>query len=201
MRPAVRLAAALAALALPLAAAAARAAEPDPRLDAFRAACLPDHRQPAKRPAVFRREGWATATDTDSPMLAEVMKLARSAAEEGKADGVTSELSVWRKQIDGRAAFLVLSVVTSEAISLTGCYLYDFGALTGIDPALITGWVAEPPAQTVDRVGLAAQIWNVESIDGVLDLQNSLVAPDSQAARIVGFHGASIKLTSGVEKP
>lgn len=173
----------------------------DPRLVAFRAACMPEHRQPAKRPVVFEREGWVPAADGDSPMLAEVVTLARSVAEEGKADGITGQLSVWRKDVGGRTAFLILSSVTSDAISLTGCYLYDFGALTGIDPAQVTAWLAEAPAQTVDRAGLKAQIWNAEGIDGVLELQNGLVAPDSQASRILGFHGVTIKVTSGVEMP
>ena len=171
----------------------------DSRLDAFRAACMPEHRRPAKRPAVFTGAGWVPAVESDSPMLAEVLKLARSVAEEGKADGISGALSVWRKEVAGRPAFLVLSTVTSDQISLTGCYVYDFEAPAPVDPALITAWLGEAPAQTVDRAGFTAQIWNAEGIDGVIELQSGVVAPDSQASKILGFHGVMIKVTSGVE--
>jgi hypothetical protein len=180
-------------------AAPATAGDADPRLEAFRAACMPEHRQPAKRPAVFQREGWVPAADDESPMLAGVLKLSRSYLEESKADGITGDLSVWRKQVGGRTAFLVLTTLDAKATKLTGCYVYDFGALTGIDPALVTAWLSEAPAQVVDRAGITAQIWNAEGIDGVVELQNGLIAPDSQASKILGFHGVSIKVTSGVE--
>ncbi|NBB13756.1 hypothetical protein GVN21_00120 [Caulobacter sp. SLTY] len=188
---------ALALIGAPALAAPAPAA--DPRLDAFRAACMPEHRSPEKRPAVFRREGWVPAADDESPMLAGVLKLSRAYIEESKADGVNGDLSVWRKEVGGRTAFLVMTTVSAKSVDVTGCYVYDFGALNGIDPALVTAWLGEAPAQTVDRAGIAAQIWNAEGIEGVVELQNGLVAPNSQAAKILGFHGVSIKVTSGVE--
>ena len=191
----------LAGAAFALLASQAVGAEPvaDPRLDAFRGACMPEHRQPANRPAVFQREGWVPASDTESPMLAGVLKLSRAYLEEGKADGITGDFSVWRKQVGGRTAFLVLTTLTAKSVDVTGCYVYDFGALNGIDPALVTAWLNEAPAQTVDRAGIKAEIWNAEGIEGVIELQNGLVEPDSQASKILGFHGVSIKVTSGVE--
>ena len=93
---------------------------------------------------------------------------------------------------------LVLTTAWAEPIALSGCYLFDFGAEAGSAPESVSAWLAERPAQTVDQSGMPAQIWNVETIDGVWDLQNRQVSAGSRAAMIVGYDGASIKLTSTV---
>jgi hypothetical protein len=178
---------------------AAPAAGADARLEAFKAACLPDHRAPEKRPAVFAREGWRSTRDADHPMLAEVLRLSRSEMAEDAAEGIDGDLGAWRKDLSGHPVYLVLTTVRSDVLSLTGCYLFDFAA-PAIAPEPITVWLQESPAQTIDNVGLTAQIWNVEGIEGVWDLQNSFVAAGSQAANVVGYHGMSIQMTSTVEK-
>lgn len=191
--------ASLAASALCLSAPAAQAAPTDARLDAFKAACLPDHRQPAKRPAVFEREGWTPVADADHAMLAEVMALSRAQATESEAEGVAWALSTWRRQ-EGEATFhLVLATLRGETVAFTGCYLYDFASVAPVDPALVTAWLGEEPAQTVGRAGITAQIWNARAIPGATEVQAAIVAPGSQAAKIVGFHGVTIKLSSDVE--
>ena len=176
---------------------AAPVAGVDARLDAFKAACLPEHRSPGKRPAVFAREGWRATPDADHPMLAEVLKLSRSEMADDEAEDIHGELGAWRKDLSGHPVYLVMTVARSDVMSLTGCYLFDFAA-PAIAPDPITAWLQEAPAQTVNNVGLTAQIWNVEGIEGVWDLQNSFVAAGTQAANVVGYHGMSIQMTSTV---
>jgi len=189
---------AVGALLLVPAAGAAASAPVDARLEAFKQACLPSHREPAARAAVVRAAGWAPAPDSDHPMLAEVMALSRQKEREVQAEGIRTEASVWRRGEAEHPLYLVLTTTWSAPIALTGCYLFDFGAEAAIAPEAVSDWLAEAPAQTVNQAGMTAQIWNVESIDGVWDLQNSQIAAGSQAAMIVGYSGASIKLTSTV---
>lgn len=190
--------AALAAGMLLLVPVTGQGAVPDARLEVFKQACLPQHRQPEARPEVVRAAGFVAAPDKDHPMLAEVMAISRQKEGELRADGVRTETSVWRRDGGDHPLYLVLTTAWAEPIALSGCYLFDFGAEAGIAPEAVSAWLAERPAQTIDQSGMTAQIWNVETIDGVWDLQNSQVSAGSRAAMIVGYDGASIKLTSTV---
>lgn len=187
-------------LALTMSTAAAAPPVADARLEAFKAACVPEHREPKKRLKVIAAEGWRPAKDDADPMLAEVMKLSRKEMADSKADGIKGEVKVFSKTVDGRPLFLMITTVISKQIALTGCGVYDFGGAV-IAPEPVTVWLQEAPAQTVDTAGMAGQIWNVERIEGVWDLQNSFVAKDSQASKVIGFYGASIKMTSTIAKP
>lgn len=177
----------------------APAAAADVRLEAFQAACLPGHRDPQKRLANLQSEGWAAVPDSDNPMLEATMKLSRQQIEEGRSDGIDGDVAAFRKLSAGKPLYLVVSNVRAEPIALTGCYLFDFGSDRAIAAEAVSAWLKEAPAQTIDHAGLTAQIWNVEGIEGVWDLQNSFIAADSQALSITGYAGTSIKLTSTVE--
>ena len=180
----------------------ARATTPDLRFEAFLAACLDGHRDPAVRSAAIAAAGFEPVADDAHPMLANLMTVSRKEMAAAKEeDGFTGTAATFRKSADGSDFYLVTTELnmpeTSDwKIDLLGCYLYDFAAEAPLEPAAVTAHFDEAPAEAVGEDGLTGQTWNVEAIEGVWDVRNTFIAKGSPAAAKTGFSGLLLKITS-----
>lgn len=181
-------------------ASAAVAASPanDTRVEAFRAACIPDRQDFEAILVRASSAGWKVVTGEADPALKTV--LATSA---DPAASSSNSIRAFRKEIDGRPTFLVTSRVTSGQYVLVGCYLYDFAATTPLAPELFNDWLGGPPAAEMNQPGNAVgyQWQTPQTLPGTWDVYATFIAEGGAGAKETGLSGLVMKITSNEAAP
>lgn len=196
--------------------------QPDPRLDAFRAACVP-HRQDLEATArMMAADGWVQVADDDHPELATAMRTARAEAVVDPVEDpnlvMNATFSLWGRDF-GRARYYVVlnridSVlgVTEDSdgdgviqdwekaweMTMLGCGLWDFDATAMIHPGLMTAWTTNLPAASIDRPGeMEGGVWNVSAIlPGSAEVKITFVPEGSPHEATLGVSGLAITMGS-----
>ena len=207
--------------ALALAAAATDIPPPpaDPRLEAFKAACVPHRQDLAKAAEALAADGWARVADDDHPQLAAAMAVARERGEDAEMQ-MTTDYSVWGRTRDGLRLHVVLSrmdAVIGETEDsdgdgvlqdwekarpwvMLGCGLWDFEATGQIDHAAMNAWVGAGPVQVIDAPGqISGGTWNVfEIMPGTAEVHMGFIPPGGGMGIAPGFWGLSITMSSAL---
>jgi NAD(P)-dependent dehydrogenase (short-subunit alcohol dehydrogenase family) len=207
--------------ALALAAAATDIPPPpaDPRLEAFRAACVPHRQDLAKAAEALAADGWTRVADDDHPQLAAAMAVARERGEDAELQ-MTTDYSVWGRTRDGLRLHVVLSrmdAVIGETEDsdgdgvlqdwekarpwvMLGCGLWDFEATGQIDHAAMNAWVGAGPVQVIDAPGqISGGTWNVfEIMPGTAEVHMGFIPPGGGMGIAPGFWGLSITMSSAL---
>ena len=167
----------------------------DPRVDAFRAACIPDRQNYEGLKARALAEGWAPVRAGVNAELDAM--LGRSEAVEFEP-GMDAALASYAARVAGGDAYLILTSVTSEPIDLIGCYLYDFAATEPIPPEVVSEWLGAPPSETVDEPSvIVGQTWETPALlPGAWDVYLAYLPEGGGASDFAGFSGVLIKITS-----
>jgi hypothetical protein len=195
---------------------------PDPRLDAFRAACVP-HRQDLEAAAgLLAAEGWVQVTDDDHPELTESMRRARAGMVvdpvEDPGLSMTATFSIWARDFGEDRFHVILNRVDAvigetkdsdgdgviqsweDAHEMTtlGCGLWDFDAEAMIHPGLMTAWTGSLPVASVDRPGeIEGGTWNVyDLMPGTGEVKISFVPEGSPHVATIGLSGLAITMSS-----
>lgn len=153
----------------------------DPRIEAFRTACLPHNRDNERAAAALAANGWAEAPEDDHPELAASVAMVREDAADPEYP-MELTYSIWRREIEGRRLYIVLNRVhsvmgktedsdgdgviqsweTASDLTLLGCGVWDFDESSPIDPARVTAWLEREPVQIIDQPGvISGGTWNV----------------------------------------
>lgn len=206
--------------ALALAAAADVPPPPtDPRLEAFKAACVPHRQDLAKAAEALAADGWVRVADDDDPRLAAAMVVAREQGVDPELQ-MTTDYSVWGRTRDGLRLHVVLSrmdAVIGETEdsdgdgvlqswerarpwTMLGCGLWDFEATGQIDHAVMDAWVGAGPVQVVDAPGqIAGGTWNVFGMmPGTAEVHMGFIPEGGGMGIAPGFWGLSITMSSAL---
>ncbi len=206
--------------ALALASAADIPAPPtDPRLEAFKAACVPHRQDMAKAAEALSADGWERVADDDHPRLAAAMARARAEADDPELN-MTLDFSVWGRTRDGQRLHVVLNRVhamigetkdsdgdgviqsweRAHSWDQLGCGLWDFEATGPIDHAVMNAWVGAEPVQFIDEPGqISGGTWNVyEMMPGTGEVHMGFVPEGGGMGIAPGFAGLSITMTSAL---
>ena len=207
--------------ALALAAAATDIPPPpaDPRLEAFKAACVPHRQDLPKAAEALAADGWTRVADDDHPQLAAAMAVARERGEDAEMQ-MTTDYSVWGRTRDGLRLHVVLSrmdAVIGETEDsdgdgvlqdwekarpwiMLGCGLWDFEATGQIDHAAMNAWVGAGPVQVIDAPGqISGGTWNVfEIMPGTAEVHMGFIPPGGGMGIAPGFWGLSITMSSAL---
>lgn len=147
--------------------------------------------------------GWAKVERTSNAELAALMQLSDKGIAEGKAEGYVTGASnaTLTKMVGGRPLHFVATHLRSNILNMVGCYLYDFEAVTPIDPVLVTRLLGIEPAYTRELGGITTTVWGPSpNIPGTLDTHLTFVPPRSPAVAKVGFDGVMLKVSVGAPK-
>ena len=186
----------------------------DPRLDAFKAACVPHRQDLARAAEALAADGWVRVADDDHPRLAAAMARARAEAIDPELQ-MTGDFSVWGRTRDGRRLHVVLNRVEavigqtrdSDGVIQSwerahrfvrlGCGLWDFEATGPIDHAVMDAWVGAGPVQFIDAPGqVAGGTWNVfDMLPGTGEVHMGFVAQGGMPTA-PAYSGLSITMSS-----
>lgn len=206
--------------ALALAAAADVPPTPaDPRLEAFKAACVPHRQDLPKAAEALAADGWVRVPDDDDPRLAAAMAVARERGADPELQ-MTTDYSVWGRTRDGLRLHVVLShmeAVIGETEDsdgdgvlqdwekarpwvMLGCGLWDFEATSQIDHAAMNAWVGADPVQVIDAPGqISGGTWNVFDImPGTAEVHMGFIPEGGGLGIAPGFWGLSITMSSAL---
>ncbi|MDP3802137.1 hypothetical protein [Brevundimonas sp.] len=195
----------------------------DPRLEAFKAACVPHRQDMAKATEALAADGWEQVADDDHPRLAAAMARARAEVDDPELE-MTLDFSVWGRTRDGLRLHLVLNrvhamigdtedsdgdgVIQSWERALSwdtlGCGLWDFEATGPIDNAVMNAWVGAGPVQFIDAPGqISGGTWNVHHMmPGTGEVHMGFVHEGGGMGIAPGFAGLSITMSSALpEEP
>ncbi len=181
--------------------AAPVAAQPaDPRLDAFRDACVPGVRSFEKTEAAVAAAGWSEVAEDADPELAAVMKVGREMADYDDEVRLSGQ-SIYARAIDGATYYIVTHYVTSEWGNYVSCHFYDFASERLIDPTLISGWLGEGPVTARnDPATVIAQEWeNPRKLPAVKVAQTAVLA-GSSVSEMVRFTGVSLLISASEQE-
>lgn len=191
----------------------------DPRLEAFKAACVPHRQDLAKAAEALAADGWARVADDDDPRLAAAMARARAEALDPELE-MTVDYSVWGRTRDGRRLYVVLNRVDaligetrdSDGDGILqdweranpwvqlGCGLWDFEATGPIDHAVMNAWVGAEPVQFIDAPGeISGGTWNVyEMMPGTAEVHMGFIPEGGGMGMAPGYSGLSITMSSAL---
>ncbi|MFN3669732.1 MAG: hypothetical protein ACK4VY_10520 [Brevundimonas sp.] len=189
----------------------------DPRLEVFKAACVPHRLDLAKAAEALAADGWVRVPDNDHPRLAAAMARARAEAEDPGLD-MTLDFSVWGRTRDGLRLHVVLNRVhamigetedsdgdgviqsweRAYSWDTVGCGLWDFEATGLIDLAAMNAWVGAEPVQFIDAPGqISGGTWNVHHMmPGAGEVHMGYVPEGGGMGIAPGFAGLSITMSS-----
>jgi hypothetical protein len=172
----------------------------DVRLDAFRDVCVPQRHDLAAMQALAATI-WSSVGDDADETLARVMEAARKGMTPAPGEKMIGIAVPYRREIDGRPLFLVLTNIRLEQAEINGCFLYDFAATVPLDAALVSGWLKESPTETVNEPGvMEGNTWTAAEYPGVVDLRSGFIPPGSPAQAIAGFSGVALALSAGADR-
>lgn len=210
----VRFLALAAAVAMPwLAASPAKAGAPDAALfvATFGEACIPERLSYPGALALAERLGWQRAVAGADAALDGFLDHAQSELEEAMEEDdidFESEMAAFTRLVGGRPLHLVLTLMRSEIIDMTGCYLYDFAADALIDPAPVSALLGTEPAyathggdpdRAVDPALLVSTVWGPPpGLPRTFDTHLTYVPSDSPAVADVGFHGLVLTFSTSL---
>lgn len=181
--------------ALTVATPTAMAASTDPRVDAFRATCVPDRQnyEAMKRRALA--DGWTLA---HAGMNAELDAVVEAASTVELDPGMTASAESYAKGIATGDAYLVLTNLTSPKVDLAGCYLYDFDAAQPIAQETVADWLGAAPSDSVDEPSvIVGYTWvTPAALPGTTDVYLEFIPDGGPASAYTGFSGAVLKITS-----
>ena len=171
------------------------AAATDPRIEAFRDACIADRQDYAALKQRALAEGWTPARPG---MDAELDALLAESATVELDPGMSAMLETYLKTVAGGEAFLVLTYFESEQANLVSCYVYDFTATEPIAPDAISDWLGAPPSDVVDQPSvIIGYTWGTpERLPGTWDVYLAFLPEGGAASVMTGFSGLLIKITS-----
>ena len=169
----------------------------DPRIEALATACLPHRQDYAALTRHVAEPGWQTATANAHPELDALLAKSREVFADLDED-MTATLAVFGKDVGGRQLYLVATFLTSEAIDLVGCTVYDLDADAAIDPAPLTALFGQPPTNSIDDPKLiVADGWEQpKAFPGTWDAYSAYIPEGSFAAGQTGFTGVYLKITA-----
>ncbi|MCB1486414.1 MAG: hypothetical protein KDJ88_03030 [Bauldia sp.] len=175
--------------------ASAAGAATDPRVEAFRSACIEDRQDFEALKHRALTEGWAPV---HAGVNAELDAMMERAAEAEFDPGTTALLESYLKAVAGNDAFLVLTSLASPQVDIVGCYVYDFEATAPIPPSVISDWLGVPPSDTIDEPEIIiGYTWETpEQLPGTWDIYLAYLPEGGGASHIAGFSGVLIKITS-----
>ncbi|RYD59674.1 MAG: hypothetical protein EOP60_01720 [Sphingomonadales bacterium] len=171
-----------------LAAALLLAGAPDETalFEAFAAPCA-HVAEYEKARAEALKGGWEEIADGAEPRLAKLEQAGRDAL---KDDPGTVLGARYRRMINGRAAFLVISRYESSEDGFwgNGCRVYDFDAPKAIDAAVGARWMGKPPTGTQPiEPGGVKHLWE-PWVDG-RSFELNYVPANHPAAEQIGLVG------------
>jgi len=182
-------------VALTVVASTAMAASSDPRVDAFRATCVPDRQnyEAMKRRALA--DGWALA---HAGMSTELDAVVAAASTVELDPDMTASAESYAKGIATGDAYLVLTNLTSPEVDLAGCYLYDFDATQPIPQQIVADWLGAAPSDSVDEPSvIIAYTWATPAaLPGTTDVYLGFIPDGGPASAYTGFSGAVLQITS-----
>ncbi len=173
--------------------AGATAAHADARLDAFRSACIPDRADYEATLLKAKEDGWVEVAAHDDPELAATLGVLRK---ENDPQGLAI-VTPSRKDVAGRALYLVAASFPQEQSLVTSCLLFDFGAHEPIDPDLVGKWLNAPPDEVLGAPveGSVAAWRNAEALPDAT--VKAMFVPDgSPAISHSGFSGVLLRIDS-----
>jgi hypothetical protein len=173
----------------------AMAASTDPRVDAFRATCVPDRQNYEAMKQRALAEGWTAA---HAGMSAELDAVVEAASTVQLDPGMTASAESYAKGIATGDAYIVLTNLTSPEVDLAGCYLYDFDATQPIPPEIVADWLGAPPSDSVDEPSvIIGYTWvTPAALPGTTDVYLGFIPDGGPASAYTGFSGAVLKITS-----
>ena len=173
----------------------AMAASTDPRVDAFRATCVPARQNYEAMKQRALAEGWTTA---HAGMNAELDAVVETASTVELDPGMTASAESYAKGIASGDAYLVLTNLTSPKVNLASCYFYDFDATQPIPQEIIAGWLAAAPSESVDEPSvIVGYTWdNPAALPGTTEVYLGFIPDGGPASDYTGFSGAVLKITS-----
>ena len=203
-----------------LAAASLQGIPADPRLETFRAMCVPDRRDMAKTSARLAEAGWLRAEDADHPELAATMVIARAEANDPEFPMELTQ-EIWKAPDGPRGQYVILNRVSAvtgkdedtdgdgvlqswekaDDLVFLGCGLWDFEAMEGVHPGLMSAWTTQTATETIDLPGqMTGGTWNVyHFMPGTADVKIGFIPDGSPWIERTGFSGAMITMTSAPE--
>jgi hypothetical protein len=185
----------LGAMALAVLAPTAMAASTDPRVDAFRATCVPDRQNYEAMKQRALAGGWALAHAGMSDELDAVVEIASTVELD---PGMTASAESYAKGIATGDAYLVVTNLTSPDGDLAGCYLYDFDAMQPISEEIVADWLGAAPSDSVDEPSvIVGYTWdNPAALPGTTDVYLGFIPDSGPASAYTGFSGAVLRITS-----
>ena len=179
---------------------AATAAEADARVDAFQSVCIEDRQDYDALTVTVIKAGWDEAVPGDHQELDALLQAAAdSLAEEEAEDYLTGyKLAAFKKPLDQRMVYLLLTRIDSEYIDLVSCSLYDLDGDQPINPFLISEWLGQVPGERINQPGvISAQTWgSPEKLPGTWDVYSAFLPEGGAASALTGFSGTLLKITS-----
>ncbi len=191
------------ALMISVGAAAAAPLSDEAFLSAFAVACLDGYGDPALRAQAIAAAGWQTVPDDADPVLARMLAIARAGLRDAQEqDGYTGGAKVYGKDDGHEGPYLVTTELHmpddgNGSFEIMGCYLYDFEAVTPLDPTPISARFDEQPAEVEDQPGIiVSQSWPIEALDNVWELRSTFIPEGSPGVDVTGFAGRTLLLTT-----
>jgi hypothetical protein len=181
------------ALAMAAVCAPARA-DADPRIEAFRAACIPDRQSSWATELRATKEGWVKVENNDNPELDDLMR--KSRGQLGAPDATV--VSHYRKELaSGPAYLVVMSSLSGGGISTVSCHLYDFEATEPIDLKAIVAWLGKQPSEVggAPREGFMQKWVGLDVLPGS-DVYAGFIPADSPVIPNTGFSGVALRINS-----
>lgn len=169
-------------LLLALAAAAAPTAASD-AVDAFAAVCSPASGiEPLRQRAATR--GWTAHEPPAGDGLARLLAMGRAALATGKG-----AIDVLRRADWPGGLTLMLVLAETDDVAVTACRLYGDTSTPTPDSADLARRLGRPPARVVTEYGLTTSTWEPGWASGDDSLELLVVAPGSEAGKILAFSG------------
>lgn len=173
--------------------AGAATAHADPRLDAFRSACIPYRENYEATWLRAKQDGWTEVAADDHGELSAAIDVLR---EQNDPQGLAI-LSPFRKESEGRPLHLVAASFPQDLSLVTSCILLDLDAGEAIEPNLISEWLNAAPDEVVGAPGEGgAETWrDVESLPDAT-VTSAFIPDGSPDVPHTGFSGTMLRIDS-----
>ena len=197
---------------LSLSPAHAERADGEAFVAAFGEACIPERLSYKGTLALAEKLGWRALVAGENPDYDRFIThsdalLAKEITED--PDLFQGSGGAWfTREIDGRSHLLAVSYLLSEYYDGTGCYLYDFGATSPIDPEPVTRLLGRPvayatdggdPIYAADPALFVSTVWGPPpGLPRTGDTYLTFVPEGSAFAEQTGFTGLVLKFSTSL---